>query len=80
MDILYNNGIEAPMTEQDVSSLKDLHASLKKVGELAVKHQVRVLVDAEHTYVFAYEYNCHSIILSMSLVGISRPLMHSVLT
>jgi hypothetical protein len=46
------------MTEEDVTSLKELHASLKKVAELAVKHQVRVFVDAEHTYVPICEYSC----------------------
>jgi len=80
-DILYNNTIEAPMTKEDVVSLKELHANMKKVGDLAVKHQVRVFVDAEHTYALSYEHaRRHLLMVSMASVGISQRLMHSVPT
>jgi hypothetical protein len=69
------------MTKEDVTSLKELHANLKKVGDLAVKHQVRVLVDAEHTYALFYEYSRRNLLMvSMSLVGINQRLMPSVPT
>jgi hypothetical protein len=69
------------MTNEDVTSLKELHANLKKVGDLAVKHQVRVFVDAEHTYAFSYEHPHRDLLMvSISLVGISQRLMHSVPT
>lgn len=50
--MLYADQIPEPMSEQDVVELRALHSSLKDIADSAVRHQVRVLVDAEHTYVF----------------------------
>lgn len=49
-DILYDSSISSYLEEGDISALKSLHSSLKEIGEFAVKHQVRICVDAEHTW------------------------------
>ena len=75
-DILYSDNVEAPLTKEDVAALKVLHASLKKAGELAVKHQVRVTVDAEHTYVILQDMTRYMLILTLCAVGTNPQSMH----
>ena len=56
LDILYKPPVDVAedLTEQDVIDLRDLHADLDAICKKARERGVRIIIDAEHTYVVAF--------------------------
>lgn len=52
MDILYSGSIEeTPLTQQDVTDLRDLYEDLVKVCAHGEERGIRVVIDAEYRFV-----------------------------
>ena len=53
LEILYRPSVDAAedITAQDVIDLRDLHADLDAICKKARERGVRIIIDAEHTYV-----------------------------